>query len=635
MTNLPGAGGFARIPPRVLPWVVCGLLAVSVFAVYGRSLETPFIFDDYPSVLNNPSIKQLFPLFGGPPGTTPLSGPRGGPTAGRPLVNLSLTVNYAFGGLNPFGYHLFNMVVHGLTAMLLWAILRRSLRLEYFQGRFERAAEPLAFLVALVWAVHPLLTEAVQYVTQRTELMVGLFYLATMYTSLRYFTTAVPGEKTTWCVLASLACLSGMACKEMMVTAPVLVLCFERTFIAGSFRKALAESWRLYLGLALGWLLLMALNIGAPRANTAGFRNDVAFYAYWLTQAKVLETYLKLTFWPWPLVIYYHVPVAVTPAAVWPSLLVVAVLVINTVMRFWQRRATGYLGAWFFIVLSPTLFVPMFWEVAAERRMYLPLVALVVLVIVGGYALLQTAALGRKLEVAAKKTSFWPLAITGGCALTVAGVFAIVTAHRLTAYDSNVTIWKDVIARQPDDYVAQAMLAIVLMAAGRQREADECFARALPMNPAMIQRQWAVALIDAGQPEKAIMHLDEAVRLEPDSAKAHHYLAVALTKAGRPQEAIEQFKRVLALAPAAPDVRQQLADVIVDARRAKEAIERLRKAVQVQPDSAQLHCDLGTALYRGGRHDEAIAELEQALRLQADFPAAKSKLEQAARAKQP
>jgi tetratricopeptide (TPR) repeat protein len=618
---------------KVLPFVACGLLAAVVFALYGRSLEAPFILDDYPSILNNRSIRQLFPLFGDSAGSSPLRPPNQKSTAGRPLVNLSLAVNYALGGLNPVGYHVLNIIIHTLSAMLLWAILRRSLRLEFFKGKFDRAAEPLAFLVALVWAVHPLVTEAVQYVTLRTELMMGLFYVATMYTSLRYFTTAVPGEKTTWCVLAALACLSGMACKEVMVTAPVMVLCFERTFIAGSFRKALAESWRLYLGLALGWLLLLALNYNGPRSHSTGFRTDLPVYGWWLTQAKVLEMYLKLTFWPWPLVIHYKMPIIGTPTLVWPSLLVVAVLAVNTVMRFWQRRATGYLGAWFFTILSPTLVVPIFSEIAAERRMYLPLAAIVALVIVGGYALLQTAVLRRNTDVPTKSTSQWPLTVTSGCALIVAGIFAIVSAHRLAVFDTDLALWQDTIVHQPDNILVLANLANALMLAGREQEANEYFERALPKNPAVIQRQWGVALINAGQPQKAIEHLEEAVRLEPDSAEYHRYLGIALANARRPEEAITHLKRSLALAPDAAEVEQHLAGAIDDIRRTK-AIERLRKALADRPESAQLHLDLGTALFRDGRLDEAIAEFEQALRLQADFPAAKQKLEQAVQARQ-
>src|SRR5262249_43437233 len=143
--------------------------------------HAPFLFDDGNTITENDSIKQLGPAV--------LSPPLRSCSAGRPLVNLSLAVNYFFGGLEPWGYHLFNMAVHALSAMLLWAIVRRPLRLEFFDGRFDRAAEPLALLVALVWAVHPLQTETVQYVTQRTEGMVGCCYLATLYACLLYWTS--------------------------------------------------------------------------------------------------------------------------------------------------------------------------------------------------------------------------------------------------------------------------------------------------------------------------------------------------------------------------------------------------------------------------------------------------------------
>ncbi|KKK69282.1 hypothetical protein LCGC14_2935600, partial [marine sediment metagenome] len=376
-----------------------------------------------------------WPLWGGATGSTPLSPPVQSPTAGRPLVNFTFALNYAIGALDPVGYHLFNIIVHILASVLLWAIVRRSLRLGYFQGRFDRTAEPLAFLVALVWALHPLQTEAVQYVTQRTELMVGLFYLATMYFSLRYFTTNMPGLRTTWCVLATVACLLGMACKEVMVTAPVMVLLFERTFIAGSFRKALENSWRLYLGLALGWGLLLALNYSGPRSGVAGFGHDVPIYAWWLIQAKVLEMYLKLVFWPWPLVLHYQMPLYTNPLQVWPSLLVVGILGINTVVRLWRRGATGYLGAWVFIVLSPTLIVPILTEHAAERRMYLPLAAIVALMVIGGYALLQNVAKRQNSE-GRKPSNFRPLVITAGCALVAVGVLAVLSTRRLVLYNS-------------------------------------------------------------------------------------------------------------------------------------------------------------------------------------------------------
>jgi tetratricopeptide (TPR) repeat protein len=231
--------------------------------------------------------------------------------------------------------------------------------------------------------------------------------------------------------------------------------------------------------------------------------------------------------------------------------------------------------------------------------------------------------------------NLWPLVATVGCALIVAGIFAAVSVRRLTAYNTDLTIWQDAVVHQPDNAVALVYLANALLNAGREQEADEHFERALPANPAFVQRGWGISLLKTGQLQKALVHLEEATRLRPDVAENHRYLGIALASAGRPQEAIEHLRRALGLVPDVAEVQQYLADVIVDARRTTEAIGRLRKAVQNEPDSAQLHYELGAALYGGGRHGEAIAELEQALRLQADFPAAKNKLEQALRAKQP
>src|ERR1700733_10717650 len=138
--------------------------------------------------------------------------------------------------------------------------------------------------------------------------MVGLFYLATLYGSLRYWEAASSTRRTIWLLVTTVTCLAGMACKEVMVTAPVLVLLFERTLVTGSFRQSLRQSWSLYVGLVLGWLLLLALNYERARANTAGFDLSVAPATWWMTQAKVLWVYLKLTVWPWPLAIHYSLP---------------------------------------------------------------------------------------------------------------------------------------------------------------------------------------------------------------------------------------------------------------------------------------------------------------------------------------
>jgi hypothetical protein len=247
------------------------VLAIVLWGIYGRALDAPFIFDDRTSVLENDSITKLWPLVGSDEAPGPLNPAPGMPTSGRPLVNLTLAINYQFGELRPWGYHAFNLVVHLVSTLLVLLIARRILELDYFGGRFAGASGALAFLTTLLWAVHPLQIETVVYVTQRTELMVGLFYLATVYASLRYWSAESGRERGIWLALATGACAAGMACKEVMVSAPVVVLLVERTFVSGSFRRALAKSWRLYVGLSAGWILLAVLNYDTPRSASSGF----------------------------------------------------------------------------------------------------------------------------------------------------------------------------------------------------------------------------------------------------------------------------------------------------------------------------------------------------------------------------
>ena len=166
------------------------VLGSAVWLVYGGSLHAPFVFDDRQSIVDNYSITTLWPPWGDGELPGPLTPPHDISTAGRPLVNLSLALNYHFGHLDPTGYHALNMVLHVLAALLVCTIVRRTLRLAYFAGRFDHVAEVLALVAAIIWTVHPLQTETVEYVTQRTELLVGLFYLATLYGSLRYWEAA-------------------------------------------------------------------------------------------------------------------------------------------------------------------------------------------------------------------------------------------------------------------------------------------------------------------------------------------------------------------------------------------------------------------------------------------------------------
>ena len=594
------------------------LLAGAAWIVYGRALDAPFVFDDSVSVGKNTSIRKLWPLFGEEDLSGPLSPPNNAPTSGRPLVNLSLAINFSWGAFNPVGYHLFNLILHVLSAGLLMAIVRRTLSLEYFQGRFERASGWLAFAAALLWVVHPLQTETVLYVTQRTELMVGFFYLATLYASLRYWGTTSAIRRNAWLAVATLACLAGMACKEVMVTAPVLVLLFERTFIRGSFWQSLRKSWPLYVGLFLSWGLLYYLNRDAPRSESAGFHLGIPQYVWWLTQTKVLLMYLKLAFWPWPLAIHYELPYFTTLGEAWLWVGLAALLAMAALILLWRRSASGFVGACVLLILSPTLVVPIVTEVAAERRMYLPLAALAPLVVAGGYWLLERSVSPPASGAAKRKPNRqWIAATIGTVAVLLAVVLSGISIRRLDAYHDDLTIWRDTVIQQPGDYLAHNNLGKALSESGQLQEAIAQYLESIRLNPNYFpaHNNLGATLNEAGRWPEAIPQFETALRLKPDFAEAHNNLGVALAATNRYREAIAEYEQALRLEHDYPDAHFNLSLALRYIGKPQEAAEHCLETLRLNPNAANAWANLAMSYEELNRMGEAVAAAQKAFDL--------------------
>jgi Flp pilus assembly protein TadD len=624
-----GPGG----PPA---WVAAVVLAFFLAIVYGPSLRTPFIFDDFPAVVENKSILSLWPLVGFSKPSV-LNPPPELPVSGRPLVNLTFALNYFAGGYNSAGYHVVNLVLHFFAAMLLWAITRRTLRLPSFRGRFDLVAEWLALAVAVLWGLHPLLTETVIYVTQRTELMMGLFYLATLYCSLRYWHTASAKEKeqrggpTTatnnrraarviWLVLAATACLCGMASKEVMVSAPLIVLLYERTFIAGSIRDAVRRSWPLYVGLAATWVPLLLLNLNSPHRDAAGFSFDVSGPHWWLTQSKVLFLYLKLCIWPAPLLIHYQIPYLTTLAEAWSYVVPLVLLGLATLILLWKNHPLGFLGAWFAAILSPTFVIPIFTEIAAERRMYLALVIPVVVFVVGGYKLLVLALGNRQGAAQPRDLPGTAIIFVGISTLTITAVFCFISVSRLVVYENELSLWISVLQAQPDNLRAILNVGAYLERTGNEDAAihqyQSYFERADKYpdpSEAQMHNQLGQLLVKKGDFDRAILHLAEAVRVIPQSADLRNNLAYALFMAGRNDQAIDEYRAAIKVAPQHWPARKNLGEALLKAGKHHEALASFEVAQRLKPQSLEIYFSLANCHVRLNQRPKAIAILAQGL----------------------
>ena len=506
-------------------------IALAVAAVYRGTLSCPFIYDDHVWVTHNPSIGRLWPPGGA------LLAPPGSAVGGRPVLSLSLALNHALSGDGAWSYHLANIAIHVLAAFTLFGAVSRTLAL--MPGRFPSEEDRIgpAFAVALLWAVHPLQTEAVTYVAQRSESLMGLFYLLVLYCFIR--ASRPPGGRG-WGALSVLACLLGMATKEVMVTAPLAVLAYDRTFVAGSAREALRLRWRLYLGLASTWLVAAWLSAGLG-ARGVGYGLGFTWWAYGLTECWAVCHYILLSLFPHPLVFDYGTRLVGSVGEAVPWALALAAAVAAAGAAYWRRTALGFAGAWFFLVLAPaSSVVPVAYQPMAEHRMYLPLAAVAAALVLGAWARLGRRSL--------------PLVLAAALALGTASFL------RNRDYSSETAIWADTVARRPSNPRARIALGDALSAESRHAEAAEQFSQALRMDPgdAETRRKLGLALFRLGGAAQALAQYRMIVPPTPDSAPLHYDIGLALEASGRIREAIAELEKAARLDPNDAQIRASL-----------------------------------------------------------------------------
>jgi tetratricopeptide (TPR) repeat protein len=604
-----GANREASTTPRGL--LFGAIIVLAVILVYAGSLAGPFVFDDVPGILENPTLRQPADIVRvlTPPGD------EAGTVGGRPVLNLSLALNYAWGGIRVQGYHAVNVGIHAAAALLLFGVLLRTLkglRGEYGWTRPEKPLPwpesgdlPVAFLAALLWAVHPLQTEAVTYVIQRAESLMGLFYLLTLYAFIRY---AAPGaRRRLWALLAVAACLLGMATKEVMVTAPVVVLLFDRTLVSGTFRKAWADHRAVHVCLGATWILLAVLVIGTHgRGGSAGFASSAGLWPYALTQCGAIVDYLRLSFWPDPLIFDRGTALVTSVADAFLAVLLVAGLIAAAVYALCRRSIAGLAAFCFFVLLSPSSsIVPIATEPIAEHRMYLSLAAVCALAV---------AFLLDGLTRVIPRHALLALWLCGGGAAAALGAAAMA---RNGDYRSEVALWADTARKAPENPRAHNNLAEALIAAGRPAEALGEFEEAVRLNPnyAPAQYNLGVSLLDMGRPADAIPHLEAARSAPRHKGELHQFLGEALERVGRHAEAADAYREALRLRPSSAGAAFGLGNNLAAVGRIPEAVAALQTAVALDPTHAQVRNNLANAYWIVGRRQEAIAEYTQAARL--------------------
>ncbi len=637
---------------RILPFL---LVALVVITAYSSSMKGAFLFDDLCAVVDNNSIHSLWPL------SHSMWGPQDSPTAGRPLVNFSFALNYAIGELNVFSYHLLNVLLHLCNTVVLFALIWRTFRNSSWGEEWRKSSWSLAFIVSAIWAVHPLQTETVSYATQRSELLMAFFLLSTLYSARRAWDSETKSASISWQCLCVVCCALGMACKEVMVVAPVMVVIYDRTILNQPIVLLFKRKWPLYLGLASTWSILAMLLATNPRGASTGFGLTFTVPEYLTTQCWAITKYLKLTFWPVAMCGDYG-PLKITEWEIWfPCFLLLLFLAGLTLLAWFRNRALSFLGVWFFLILAPSSsIVPVISEPIAERRMYLPIAAIIILVVVVFAKFIDRCTV-RANEKSGFRTHL-RTALKLVCFLSLVIAFAWTTYERNKAFRSQLAFWTDATQKLPVNARAFSALGLAYSADGQIELAKANLLRALQMVPfydgahqnlahwyatkglhaeALLHLECAKVhprigsttcakeccnlgkqFAEQGRFFDALVYFDLAMAMDPKFAEPYFNRGLLLVRTSEFDGATQFFRAAIEVDPTMLDSLVALADVYFLQERLDEAIKTYQSVLQRDPGSSRASANLAVALFRKGKYLESIQWSEKALSIAPGLPGA-------------
>lgn len=578
------------------PSVQIGLILLIGVGIYLNTMNAPFIFDDAICITGNPAIRSFaYFLDFDQVRALNISNDIKNNFALRPVAYLTFALNYQFGGLNTFGFHLVNTSIHLLNALLVFFLVMITLKQAPLR---ESVAETfplnriLPLLVALLFVAHPLQTQAVTYVTQRFTSLTTLFYLAALllYICARRAKAPIPR----WIFYGSSLVMTFVAMKTKAIafTLPMMMLLYDVFFLpAGKTRQRILWLLPFFLTLVIipGTLIWLVATDGVddPRSRINQSLNLVNFakvsrWDYLKTQFGVIATYLRMLILPIGQNVDHDYQLARSffePKIVGSFLLLLALfggavrLCLNS-FKSEERSAERLIAfgiLWFFVTISISSSIIPIDDLLVEYRVYLPSFGFFFAVAVAAAVAVDRGLVSRRWFV--------------GAAVLLIVLFAAATVARNYVYGDQIRLLQDVVAKSPDKLRARSGLGTAYLYAKRYDEAVIEFTKVLQVIPNDIGAliNLGNALVPKGAVDEAIRLFQTAISLEPENAHAYANLGFVYLKQGRSAEAEKAFQTSLGIQPHFGAAREFLARLYAEQGRTDEAIEQYRELLKSYP----------------------------------------------------
>jgi len=602
----------AKSPSGRAGWLLAIPLVLAA-AAYARVLNAEFQFDDASTVQHNRAVRDVGAYLGGFLERLFHSG--------RPVTELTFSMNYAVGRLEPWNYHVTNLTIHLVVVALIFVFTHALLRLA---GTPQPAA--IAVSVAGLFALHPLQSQAVSYVSQRSEALASGFYVATLLLLL----TAERRGRSAAGIAAYAAAVAtlvlGLGAKVIVVTLLFAYLLLAWVVPGEAGRKRLA-TWPTRFGMVVPLLGLDAFFALTTLRGIEG-RPDAGFSvpgappgSYFLTQWRAVATYLRLLFWPAGQNVDWGYPISrslADPAVLGAGLFLLALAAGAAALSWRSRYGPGAAGAagriagfgvlWFLLVLAPTSSVVPIVDALVEHRVYLASWGVLVAVAVAVERALSRLPGGRRALAAT--------ALVGLAWSTL----AVCLHERNAVWESRLALWGDSAVKSPRHWRSHLNLGHAHWDRGHQDEGIEEVSRAVdivaaeaPTREAELLADLGAMLIHAGRLDEARAALGRASERDPKNARVLANLAVATLKQQDLQGAELHATRALALDPTLGRALEVIGEVRLDRGDAAGALPYLARAVKAKPDDAAALFYLGVAYERLGRSAQACAVWRQVL----------------------
>lgn len=583
--------------------LLAGLLAALVLTAYWPALDAGFVWDDDDYVVENTTLRSVDGLrriwldFEATPQY-------------YPMVHSTFWVEYQLWQLNPTGYHLVNILLHALAAVLVWRVL-------------AQLGLPGPWLAAAIFAVHPVHVESVGWITERKNVLSAVFYLTSLLAYLRAAgigTGSVDEHSSRRSYALSLAAFAcALLSKTVSGSLPAVILLLLWWRNGGITRRDLR--------LVLPYLLLAAafgvltVQLETQHVGAVGWEWDLSFVDRVLVAGRALWFYAAKLLWPDPLIFNY--PRWKIDAGSWQAFLypVSALALVATLFLARGRIGRGPVVA--VLIFAGTLFpalgffdlYPMRYSFVADHFQYLASLGLIAPFAVVAARLGDRVAAGRGA----------PARVV---ALLLLGTLATLTWNQARAYRDLETLWRDTLAKNPDSWLAHDNLGILLQQSGRLEEAIGHFRDALRIEPRHHEgyNNLGSAMRARGDLDEALRQLRRSLEVEPDYIPAHNNLGLTHHDRGEYDDATRSFENALRIDPSFTAAHTNLGITLAAQGRLEEAALHHRAALRLDPDLAEAHTNLAAVLVEQGKLDEAIAHLQRVVELQPDSQAAKQNL---------